>query len=136
MVHAPVVALDEEVISGSRTAECKCFREWVGFFEVQRPFGSRPSVYYKSCIQCLEYGMFSNRLSYYRQGSFESVSVTLTPGCIVSFFGFLRKCQCMYVRRCKWCTVAIDDYLTDLQLYGEIRENGPFMIILHPTNNL
>ena len=22
------------------------------------------------------------------------------------------------------------------QLYGEIRENGPFMIILHPTNNL
>ena len=69
--------------------------------------------YFKSCIQCLEYGMFSNRLSYYRQGSFESVSVTLTPGCIVSFFGFLRKCQCMYVRRCKWCTVAIDDYLTD-----------------------
>ena len=76
MVHAPVVALDEEVISGSRTAECKCFREWVGFFEVQRPFGSRPSVYHKSCIQCLEYGMFSNWLSYYRQGSFESVSVT------------------------------------------------------------
>ena len=23
-----------------------------------------------------------------------------------------------------------------LQSYGEIRENGPFMIILHPTNNL
>lgn len=22
------------------------------------------------------------------------------------------------------------------QFYGEIRENGPFMIILHPTNNL
>ena len=22
------------------------------------------------------------------------------------------------------------------KLYGEIRENGPFMIILHPTNNL
>ena len=22
------------------------------------------------------------------------------------------------------------------QSYGEIRENGPFMIILHPTNNL